>query len=234
VSEGVISSDRIIKMLTVHNDQVVVEEKGIYSIEKFLIARRLMYWQVYLHKTVIAAEQLLGQILKRARMLAINGEKLFSTPALCHFLEKSISKEDFVNDDCHLVNFTCLDDTDIMAAVKVWMAHPDFVLSKLCTNFTQRRLYHVDIGNELPDPQLVEKIRKRAVQKFRINEEDASYFVFEDTIRNNAYKVGDGNIGILMKNKSVKDITTASDNSNLEALVKTVEKYIFCYNKELV
>lgn len=234
VSEGVISSDRIIKMLTVHNDQVVVEEKGIYSIEKFLIARRLMYWQVYLHKTVIAAEQLLGQILKRARMLAINGEKLFSTPALCHFLEKSISKEDFVNDDCHLVNFTCLDDTDIMAAVKVWMAHPDFVLSKLCTNFTQRRLYHVDIGNELPDPQLVEKIKKRAVQKFRINEEDASYFVFEDTIRNNAYKVGDGNIGILMKNKSVKDITTASDNSNLEALVKTVEKYIFCYNKELV
>lgn len=234
VSEGVISSDRIIKMLTVADDHIVVEEKGIYSIEKFLIARRLMYWQVYLHKTVIAAEQMLGKILKRARMLAISGEKLFSTPALCHFLEKSISKNEFMGDENHLITFTCLDDTDIMASVKVWMGHPDFVLSKLCTNFIQRKLYHVEISNERTDSKIVSEIAERAVQKFRISKEDASYFVFEDTIRNNAYKVGDGNIGILMKNKSVKDITTASDNSNLEALSKTVEKYIFCYNKELV
>ncbi|HEY0245449.1 MAG TPA: HD domain-containing protein, partial [Mucilaginibacter sp.] len=123
VSEGVISSDRIIKMLNVANDYIVVEKKGIYSIEKFLIARRLMYWQVYLHKTVVAGEQLLGKILKRARELALRGEKLFSTPALNHFLVNNISKDMFMQQEQHLKTFTCLDDTDIMAAVKVWMNH---------------------------------------------------------------------------------------------------------------
>jgi len=234
VSEGVISSDRIIKMLNVKDDQVAIEEKGIYSVEKFLIARRLMYWQVYLHKTVIAAEQLLAKILKRSRELALMGIPVFTTPALSHFLEKPISRDAFMNEDHHLEAFATLDDTDIMAAVKVWADHDDFVLSKLCRDLVHRDLYKVDITNEAPDKALIAKLTRRAIEKYGITEHEASYFVFEDTIRNNAYKPGDGNIRILMKDGTIKDITAASDNSNLEALAKTVKKYILCYKKDLV
>ena len=234
VSEGVISSDRIIKMLNVKDDHIAVEEKGIYSVEKFLIARRLMYWQVYLHKTVIAAEQLLAKILKRSRELALRGEAVFATPALNHFLKKPIGKEAFMSEDHHLETFAGLDDTDIMAAVKMWASHPDLVLSKLCRDMVERNLYKVDITNEPPDSAFIATLTARAMKTYGITEHEAGYFVFEDTIRNNAYKPGDGNIGILMKNGVIKDITAASDNSNLEALAKTVKKYILCYKKELV
>jgi HD superfamily phosphohydrolase len=234
VSEGVISSERIIKMLNVVDDAMVVEEKGIYSIEKFLVARRLMYWQVYLHKTVTSGEQMLGKILKRARQLSLKGEQLFSTPALNHFLQKNISKEQFINEDHHIETFTCLDDTDIMAAAKVWTRHTDKVLALLCENFIQRKLYHVDITNAKPDAAKVEELRQIAMKKYDLCFEDAGYFVFTDIISNNAYKVGDANIKILMKGGTISDITTASDNSNLEALAKTVEKYIFCYTKDLI
>jgi len=234
VSEGVISSERIIKMLNVRDDAIVVEEKGIYSIEKFLVARRLMYWQVYLHKTVTSGEQLLGKILDRARKLALNGFKLFATPALSHFLEKSITKEQFINEAHHIETFTCLDDTDVLSAVKVWINCKDKVLALLCKNFIQRRLYQVDISNTKPNADLVEELTQRAMRKYAISRDDAAYFVFTDTISNNAYKVNDANIKILMKDGSVRDITTASDNANLEALAKTVEKYIFCYNKDLI
>ncbi|MDF2431476.1 MAG: uncharacterized protein JWP44_1107 [Mucilaginibacter sp.] len=234
VSEGVISSDRIIKMLNVKDDHIAVEEKGIYSVEKFLIARRLMYWQVYLHKTVIAAEQLLAKILKRSRELVLTGESIFTTPALSHFLAKPISRETFMNEDHHLDNFASLDDTDIMAAVKVWATHHDFVLAKLCNDLVQRNLYKVDITNEPPNRQFIVELTARVVEKYNITAKEASYFVFDDTIRNNAYKPGDGNIRILMKNGIIKDITAASDNSNLEALAKTVKKYILCYKKDLI
>ncbi len=234
VSEGVISSDRIIKMLNVKDDHVVVEEKGIYSIEKFLIARRLMYWQVYLHKTVIAAEQMLVKILKRSRELALQGEQIFTTPALSKFLKEPISREAFMNEDHYLETFATLDDTDIMAAVKVWAMHDCAILSKLCRDLVNRDLYKVDITNEPPDQQFIAELTAAAIKKYGISEKDAAYYVFEDTIRNNAYKPGDGNIMILMKNGSVKDITAASDNSNLEALAKTVKKYILCYKKELI
>ncbi|MFD1258962.1 HD domain-containing protein [Mucilaginibacter terrae] len=234
VSEGVISSERIIKMLNVVDDAIVVEEKGIYSIEKFLVARRLMYWQVYLHKTVTSGEQMLGKILMRARQLSLKGVQLFSTPALNHFLQNNISKEQFIYDDHHIETFTCLDDTDIMAAVKVWIRHTDKVLALLCENFIQRKLYHVDITNIKPDAVKVEELRQKAMKKYDLCFEDAGYFVFTDVISNNAYKVGDANIKILMKGGTVNDITTASDNSNLEALAKTVEKYIFCYTKDLL
>jgi HD superfamily phosphohydrolase len=233
VSEGVISSDRIIKMLNVKDDHIAVEEKGIYSVEKFLIARRLMYWQVYLHKTVIAAEQMLAKILKRSRELALMGEPVFTTPALSHFLKKPISRDAFMNEDHHLETFATLDDTDIMAAVKVWATNDDFVLAKLCRDLVHRDLYKVDISNEAPDPDFVAQLTVRAMKRYGISEHEASYFVFEDTIRNKAYKSGDGNIRILMKNGTIKDITAASDNSNLEALAKTVKKYILCYKKEL-
>ena len=234
VSEGVISSDRIIKMLNVKDDQIVVEEKGIYSVEKFLIARRLMYWQVYLHKTVIAAEQLLVRILKRSRELALSGEQLFTMPALSHFLKKPIGRDAFINEDHHLEAFASMDDTDIMAAVKVWAANDDPVLAKLCTDMVHRDLYKVDISNEPPDHRMIEELQGKAISRYGITEHEATYFVFEDIIRNDAYRPGDGDIRILMKNGTIKDITAASDNSNLEALARTVKKYILCYKKDLV
>jgi HD superfamily phosphohydrolase len=234
VSEGVISFDRIIKMLNVVDDHIAVEEKGIYSIEKFLIARRLMYWQVYLHKTVIAAEQLLGKILKRSRELALQGNPLFATPALNHFLVNTISKDDFINKDHHIEIFANLDDTDIMAAVKVWTDDSDPVLSQLCRMLMQRNLYHVDITNKPPDKQLISRLAGNVLKQYPVTKEETGYFVFADTIKNNAYKPGDGSIRILMKDGTIQDITTASDNSNLEALAKTVKKYILCYTKDLI
>jgi len=234
VSEGVISSDRIIKMLNVTNDQIVVEEKGIYSVEKFLIARRLMYWQVYLHKTVIAAEQLLVKILRRSRELAQMGEHVFTTPALSHFLKKPVSRDAFINEDHHLEAFAGLDDTDIMAAVKVWSSHPDSILSKLCRDLIHRDLYKVEITNEPPAKAFLDQLILNAIYKYGIQADEAHYFVFTDVVHNNAYKSGDGDIRILMKDGQIKDITAASDNSNLEALAKTVKKYIVCYKKDLI
>ncbi|WP_345102794.1 HD domain-containing protein [Mucilaginibacter panaciglaebae] len=232
VSEGVVSYDRIIKMLNVKDDHIVIEEKGIYSVEKFIIARRLMYWQVYLHKTVIAAEQLLVKILERARQMVLRGEKLFATPSLGHFLNHTLTSEVFIKDG-HLEIFTHLDDTDILSAVKVWALSDDFVLSTLCNNFVHRKLPHVEITNEPADQKQVEELGKLAMNRYGIAADEIGYFVFTDSIKNNAYRVGDGNIGILMKDGSVKDIATASDYSNLEALAKTVEKHILCYSKDL-
>lgn len=232
VSEGVVSYDRIIKMLNVKDDHIVIEEKGIYSVEKFLIARRLMYWQVYLHKTVIAAEQLLVKILERARSLVLDGKELFATPALGHFLHRTLTRDEFIKDG-HLEVFTHLDDTDILSAVKVWASSDDFVLARLCSNFVNRKLFHVEITNEPADAGLVEKLGKLAMLKYGIKEEEIRYFVFTDSIQNNAYRADNENIGILMKDRSVKDIATASDYSNVQALAKTVEKYFICYSKDL-
>ncbi|HZX59379.1 MAG TPA: phosphohydrolase, partial [Mucilaginibacter sp.] len=234
VSEGVISFDRIIKMLDVVDDHIAVEEKGIYSIEKFLIARRLMYWQVYLHKTVVSAEQLLAKILKRARELALAGNSLFATPDLNHFLVNKVSKADFMKNERHIDAFAGLDDTDIMSAIKVWADDEDFVLSQLCGMMMRRNLYHVDITSEPPDQHLLRKLIDKASAKYPIMKDEAGYFVFTDTITNNAYKPGDGSIRILMKDGTLHDIASASDNSNLEALAKTVKKYVFCYTKDLI
>jgi HD superfamily phosphohydrolase len=234
VSEGVISFDRIIKMLNVVDDHIAVEEKGIYSIEKFLIARRLMYWQVYLHKTVIAAEQLLAKILMRSRELALSGKQLFSTPALNHFLVNKISKEAFMNEDHHIETFASLDDTDIMSAVKVWAGDGDFILSQLCRMLMQRNLYQVEITNEPPNKKFIARLVDSAASKYPVPSGEIDYFVFNDTITNNAYKPGEGSIRILMKDGTIQDITRASDNSNLEALAKTVKKYILCYTKNLI
>jgi HD superfamily phosphohydrolase len=233
VSEGVISSDRIIKMLTVHNGQLVVEEKGIYSIEKFLIARRLMYWQVYLHKTVIAGEQLLIKILERARELALDGKILFATPSLAHFLNNIIKQEDFLDNPIHLERFALLDDHDIFTSIKVWAEDSDLILSTLCKHLISRNLYKVEISNQAPELHVITQMVEKAKNVYRVSEDDATYFVFTDSIKNSAYRPGDGSIQILMKDGSVVDIAQASDNSNLEALAKTVKKYIFCYLKEL-
>lgn len=234
VSEGVISSERIIKMLNVVDDHIVVEEKGIYSIENFLISRRLMYWQVYLHKTVIAAEQLLNKILKRARELALEGKPLFATPALNHFLVNTIDTRTFMADDRHLEIFAGLDDADIMSAIKVWAGCDDLILSTLCCNLIARKLYQVEITNKPVSQKHLDELLKAAIDKYGVSKEEAAYFVFTDSIRNNAYQVGDGSIQIQMKDDSIQDITDASDYSNLHALAKTVKKYIICYTKQLL
>ena len=234
VSEGVISFDRIIKMLNVRDDHIVVEEKGIYSVEKFLIARRLMYWQVYLHKTVIAAEMLLVKILERSRELALSGVVLFATPALAHFLNKSVVKEAFVQEPKHLDAFISLDDTDILSAIKVWVNHSDFILSDLCTRFINRNLYKVELSNTPPSLDQTVELKELAIKKFGlVDEEDAGYYVFTDRVVNDAYKVGDENIRILLKNGEVQDIADASDNSNLISLSKRVIKYVLCAIKGL-
>jgi len=231
VSEGVISYDRIIKMFNVADDHLVIEEKGIYSIEKFLIARRLMYWQVYLHKTVIAGEQLLVKILKRAKELAADGEEMFATPALQHFLKNDVKKDEFLEGGIHLLQFAKLDDQDIFASVKVWRDHPDRILSLLCNMLVDRHLYKTEISNEAPAESRVQMIRENAQISLEINQDEAFYFVFTDVISNRAYNTGGGNstINILMKNNETTDIAKASDLSNLESLDKTVTKHILCY-----
>lgn len=233
VSEGVISFDRIIKMFNIVNDQLVVEEKGIYSVEKFLIARRLMYWQVYLHKTVVAGEQLLVKILERAKELASAGTILFATPALQHFLRNDISEANFFEDEIHLQQFSKLDDQDIYASIKVWADSEDSILSKLCKMLNARKLYKVEISNDAPDPQRLERIAFQTSVALDIDEEDLSYFVFTDTITNRAYNAESSNINILMKNGSLSDIAKASDLSNLESLDKTVKKHILCYVRDI-
>lgn len=233
VSEGIIGFDRIIKMLNVHDNQLVVEEKAIYSIEKFIVARRLMYWQVYLHKTCVAAEQMLVNILKRAKHLAMEGAELFATPNFRHFLHNSISYEDFEKDERNLAHFSKLDDYDVYTSVKVWENHPDFILSHLCRGILGRKLYRTEMSRAEVDPLRYAAIVERACQQYKLGAEDASYFVFTDTLYNRAYQVNDGNINILAKDGTVKDITIASDNSTLGALANTVEKHILCYMKDL-
>ncbi|MBB5635477.1 hypothetical protein HDF26_004121 [Pedobacter cryoconitis] len=231
VSEGVISFDRIIKMFNIADDQLVIEEKGIYSIEKFLIARRLMYWQVYLHKTVIAGEMLLVKILKRAKELAVKGEELFATPALQHFLKNEISQKEFFETDIHLLQFAKLDDQDIFASVKVWCGHQDRILSMLCNMLVSRNLYKTEISHELPEASRVALISENTAFSLGIGQNEVSYFVFTDVISNRAYNTGGGNstINILMKNNTTTDIAKASDLSNLESLDRTVKKHILCY-----
>ncbi|MBX9732618.1 MAG: HD domain-containing protein, partial [Chitinophagaceae bacterium] len=229
VSEGVISFDRLIKMFNLVNDNLVIEEKGIYSTENFLIARRLMYWQVYLHKTVIAAEQLLVKILERAKELSLNKIELFAAPALQHFLKNVISEADFLADEKHLINFAKLDDQDVYAAIKVWADHPDMVLSKLCSMLINRQLYKVEVSDKNTRLEKIEGVEKELLTRLKIPKETLKYFAFCIRISNRAYNVGASKINILKKDHNILDIAKASDLSTLQSLDKTVEKHVFCY-----
>ncbi|MES2285941.1 MAG: HD domain-containing protein [Bacteroidota bacterium] len=231
VSEGVISSDRIIKMLNVVNDQLAVEAKGIYSIEKFLIARRLMYWQVYLHKTVLSAENLLVNILKRAKELAQKKVDLFCTPALKIFLYKQYSKKDFKNDPELLDAFAILDDYDIMTSIKVWTTHKDPVLSMLCTQLVNRRLLKVEMQNLPFKEAKIRQIKNDVKKRYKINDKDVNYFVFSGTVANDAYRGDEIGINILFKDGSTADVAKASDQLNIDVLAKTVKKHYLCYPK---
>ncbi len=229
VPEGNINNERIITMLNVVNDQLVVEEKGIYSVEKFLVARRLMYWQVYLHKTGVAAEQLLIRVLKRAKELIENGEKLSCSPALSFFLYNKVTLENF--DSSTLQTFAKLDDYDIISAMKLWLDHKDFVLSNLCEMLLNRQLLKVKLKKKPIPPEKLEKYALKLQKKYDITREEANYFVFKGEISNVAYSSESNKIQILHRNGKTSDVAKASDQLNLKALSKEVTKYYICYPK---
>jgi len=229
VSEGIIGAARIIKMLNIHNDQLVVEAKGIYSIEKFLVARRLMYWQVYLHKTSVAAEKMLMNILKRAKELANRNIELFASPALHYFLYNEVAKQHFTDSEEALQHFAMLDDSDVICAIKVWSMHPDIVLSTLCKSFTDRRLFKVEIGTKPIEAEKRQNQLKQYMSHFNVSVEDAAYFMGEEIVSTDTYSPEDDNINILYKDGTIKDIADASDMLNIAVLTKKVEKYYYCY-----
>jgi uncharacterized protein len=233
VSEGVISSDRIIKMLNVVNNELVVEQKAIYSIEKFLIARRLMYWQVYLHKTVLSAETLLVTILKRAKELAAKGRELFATPTLQLFLTHNFTKIDFKKDKSLLDKFSKLDDSDVIASIKVWSENSDKILSKLCSNLLDRKLFRIEMQSTPIDSDYKNKLIKKVCKAYQITTKEAGYFVFTDKVNNSAYNADKFNINILMSKGQLLDVAEASDQLNIQSLSKTVTKYFICYPKEI-
>lgn len=234
VSEGVISYDRIIKMLDVANDTLVVEAKGIYSIEKFIIARRLMYWQVYLHKTVLAAESVLVNILNRAKELVMQGQQVFASSALNMFLTHEVKREEFMNNPVYLEQFVRLDDYDIYGAIKEWVIHPDPILSALARSFIDRRLFKIEIQNSAFPKLYVDEIKAKTKELFNLKNHEVNYFVVSSSITNNAYKAESEQINILYKSGEVKDIAVASDQYNIAALAKTVQKYYLIYPKEIL
>ncbi len=237
VSEGIIGLERIIKMLNVSGDELVVEEKGIYSVEKFVLARRLMYWQVYFHKTVVSAEQLLLKILARARQLAGSGETLFATPALHYFLYslypgKNTGELTLPERKDLLDRFSLLDDNDIITSAKVWSDSPDRVLADLCNRLVNRKLFHVDIQNHPFDPEKVRRIRKKMMKDQGLEEEETAFFVFTDKISNFAYSPKDHQIKIMRKDGAVKEITEVSEIMDENIISRIIEKHIMCYPKE--
>ena len=226
VSEGNINSQRIIAMLTVKDDTLIVEEKGIYSIEEFLVARRLMYWQVYLHKTSIGAEFVLVKLLARVKELTHQGKKLPMTTALRFFVENHITKETF---DSHALElFAQLDDYDIISGLKEWQHGEDWVLAKLSQMILNRDLLRVRLYKSPIEKEKVQDLLREAAEQLQIPEELATYFVFTGEISNTAYRKDEQNILIYTKNNKIIDVTKASDQMNLDALATKVTKYYLC------
>ncbi|CEN39452.1 HD domain-containing protein [Capnocytophaga cynodegmi] len=231
VAEGNINPERIISMLNVRNDELVVEEKGIYSVEKFLVARRLMYWQVYLHKTSVAGEQLLIRVLKRAKQLIHKGENLPMSSPLLFFIKNKVEKEQFSKDV--LDKFALLDDVDILSAMKEWQFHNDLILSKLSKMLLYRDLPKVKLQNSEFDSDKLNVLYEKVASVYNISKENATYFVFSDKISNTAYNSEQQRINILTKKGKITDVIKASDQLNLEALSKPVIKYYLCHPKDL-
>ena len=228
VAEGNINSERLISMLNVRNDELVVEEKGLYSVEKFLIARRLMYWQVYLHKTSVAAEQILIRLLNRAKELVQQGQKLTMSTALAFFVKNKISKDNFSQEVLEM--FARLDDTDIISAMKEWQFHPDAVLSKLSKMLLNRDLPKIKVRLNDFEEQKIKRLQKLSLAK-GIDEKDMKYFVFTGVMTNRAYNPEKEIIKILTKNGRVVELSKTSEAINLEPLSQVTERYYICYPK---
>ena len=230
VAEGNINSERLITMLNVVNDELVIEEKGIYSIEKFLTARRLMYWQVYLHKTSLVAEQLMMRALKRAKELIEKGDELIASKALMFFLKNNITKDKF--NGLALQTFAQLDDFDIISAMKEWQYHSDFVLSNLCDMIINRKLLRIKLKNKKVKNTILDKHINDFTQVNNITRDEARYFVFKGDISNQAYQLKKQTIKILYKTGKIVDIVKASDLLNAKVLSKQATKYYICYPKD--
>lgn len=230
VAEGNVNSERIITMLNVVNDELVIEEKGVYSVEKFLLARRLMYWQVYLHKTSLVAESLLVRVLKRAKELVYKGVQVPASDPFDYFLRNQINNENFSNNDLNV--FSKLDDYDIVSGMKCWMNHDDVVLSNLSKMIINRELLKVKLTKEPISKFEFEQLKKITKNKFNLTDSEVDYFVFKSSVSNQAYNAEESGIKILLKTEEVIDVAEASDHLNLKALSKPVKKYFVCYPKD--
>ncbi len=231
VNEGNIGSARIIKMLNVVDDQLVVESKGIYSIENYLTSRRLMYWQVYLHKTAVAYEKVLVNTLLRAKHLAREGKDIFAPPCLKYFLFNDVNGDMFRNDAEALNNYGQLDDNDIWSAMKVWAKSDDKILSMLATDMLDRNIFKVEVSNEPITTEREESLREQLSKAFGISKEDTSYLFSVNTIQKDMYDVNDDHITILFKDGTTKDIAESSEILNVGLLSKKIRKYYLCYQR---
>lgn len=230
VAEGNINSERLITMLNVKDDCLVIEEKGIYSVEKFIVARRLMYWQVYLHKTGLAAEKLLEKVLKRAKELALSGKKLSATKAFSYFLSTEINKSNFTEETLKI--FAKLDDYDVFSSIKEWISCDDEILAVLSESLINRKLPKVQLQNEPFTTKQIKTIKNEIKKSFNLKNTELDYFVYYGEISNQAYDLTKNNIKILFKDGVIKDVTEASDHLNIQALSKPVYKYYICYPKK--
>ena len=232
VAEGNINSERLIQMMHVQDDVLVIEEKGIYSVEKFLVARRLMYWQTYLHKTSVVAELILTKILKRAKELTQKGITLPCSEPLQFFMQNKISLVDF--DKSVLDKFAFLDDYDVMGAIKSWQFHDDFVLQSLCKMILNRDLLKIQMTDDKPNKENLLAIKNKFMTYAKISDKEADYFVFKGKLKNQAYSKLSEPIRILKKDKTVEDVVEASDQLHLKALSKPVTKYFICFPKVML
>lgn len=232
VAEGNINSERLIQMMNVQDDYLVIEEKGIYSVEKFLVARRLMYWQAYLHKTSVVAELILTKILKRAKELTQKGILLPCSEPLQFFLQNKISLSDF--DKSVLDKFSYLDDYDVMGAIKAWQFEDDFVIQSLCKMILNRDLLKIQMTDDKPNKENLLALKEKLISQTKISDKEADYFVFKGKLKNEAYSKSSEPIRILKKDKSIEDVVEASDQLHLKALSKPVTKYFICFPKVLI
>jgi uncharacterized protein len=233
VSEGTIGADRIIKMLDIINNNLVVEEKGIYSVENFLSARRLMYWQVYLHKATVSAEKMMAGIIDRAKYLTQNGEEVFGSKALRLFLNDNVEFSHFQKNSIYINAFCSLDDYDIWGAIKIWVDHKDPILSYLSKELLNRKLFQIQLSNKPFDAKTLKSLSKSLCKKFNLEEKDLSYFLLKGSISNAAYIQKGEIINILSKKGKVIDVAQASDLPNIKAISKIVKKHYICWPKNV-
>ena len=233
VTEGSVNSERLLTMLNVKDDQLVVDSKGIYSVEKFLVARRLMYWQVYMHKTVLSAEFMLVNILKRAKYLATQGIELHGTGALKHFLAADYTWNDFEENPDILKKFLELDDFDVMSGIKDWTHHSDLILSDLSSRIINRNLLKIRLQEEPFEEELAEKMAEGIRNQYGFTHGEEHYMLIVDKVKNHAYNNKKGHINLLYKDGRTSDISTAADQMTINALSEPVERHFICFPREL-
>ncbi len=231
VTEGNIGSARIIKMLNVVDDRLVVEQKGIYSLENYLTTRRLMYWQVYLHKTAVAYEKVLVNMLHRAKHLARTGQQVFASPALAYFINNDVDSQWFATHEEALAMYSELDDSDIWSAMKAWKHSPDIILSTLATDMLDRRIFKVEVHDTPITQERIEALQEQIAGKMGIDKADAHYLMSVNTIQKDMYSIDDDSIDILYKDGTTKDISQASEILNVQLLSRKVKKYYLCYQR---